>query len=505
MDQETRQQLRSSGEFSDLTVEVGSRKFSLHKFPMLGCSEYFRGLVKSGMSDSYSVKLNKLPGGEAAMELIADFCYGLPILLTLENISDVMCASIYLQVENLTTMCKSELNQLLEESRSNCFAMLSHCIDTKRSAELEAAGVTNMCTNAIVEHLKCSIPGSNPGTMIGKMSRSIPLGSAISLDTSTTGTMIRRSMPLGSAIPSTTWRKSAWLETETIAGWVDDMSRFPVKWIAYIMEKLSDAHREWDELPTKLTDHFLNHTATHGSMSGKEFILLLRASLSAPRKSYDLVFEALEKMMVAKTDCQTSPVTSEEICQPTLVAGSASDSSDRLSDSDIRNILECIDFSRLSQEALERAAQNKRIPHELMMKKVLSACSQLRTQLPSCKCATIMQQISGRWSSDNELLEVSHQSTGFDRSELRLRRKSKNGTWTQMSQSVKEQETYLAMSMLTRENRLQVNKQQTAAAFILPVFADPRLLIISTGDELLTLRHPNRDNFIRWRKHTGTD
>ena len=144
-------------------------------------------------------------------------------------------------------------------------------------------------------------------------------------------------------------------------------------------------------------------------MSGEEFVLLLEASSLAPRKSYDSVFEAFEKTMVTERECQTSQVTTSRGRVHQLRSTSVSESgsanpgncrnSDELSDDDIRNILKYIDFSKLSQGALERATQNERIPRELILKEVLSVCSQLRTQLHHCKCTTIMGRISGRWSA----------------------------------------------------------------------------------------------------------
>ena len=492
MDQETRTQLRLSGECSDLTVQVGTRKFSLHKFPLIVCSDYFKCLVKSGMSDSRSVELNELPGGEATMELIADFCYGLPISLTLENISHVMCAANYLQIRNLTAMCRPKLDQLIEESTSNCFKILSYCIDIELSAEV--AGVTDSCTTALVEYLQQIIPGDRPGTMV-KQTRQEYTGMLASWN---------RVSPE----PTT--------EPETIAGWVDEMSHLPIKWTTSVIKQLNAAPRKWDELPTKLTDHLLNHNAAHGSTSGEEFVSLLEASSLAPRKSYGSVFEALEKMMVTERECQTRQVTTSRGKVRQLRSTSVSKSgsanpgncrnSDGLSDGDIRNILKYIDFSKLSQEALERATQNERIPRDLILKEVLSVCSQLRTQLHHCKCTTIMERISGRWSAENEILEVTHRSTRFDKRELQLRTKRKNGSWLCTPQSIKEGEVYVPISVLPRENSHPENKQQPAAKrkkLVFPVAAEnPRVLISSAGDQLLTLRHPNRLNFVQWRKQT---
>ena len=147
-------ELRSSGEFSDLTVQVGDRQLDLHRFPLISRSNYFRGLLRSGMSDTKCVRLDFLPGGYEAMELIADFCYGLPVRdrLTTANVGHVMCASSYLQMlgtDNLYGICKAKLKQLTGIVM-NCLEILVSCVDVGEVAEVE--GVAGLCVAAAVSH-----------------------------------------------------------------------------------------------------------------------------------------------------------------------------------------------------------------------------------------------------------------------------------------------------------------------------------------------------------------
>ena len=74
------------------------------------------------MSDANHVPLHDLPGGEETMELVADFCYDLPVKdrLTVKNIGHVMCALHYLQMKSFTSECLSKLNQIAGESLVNC-------------------------------------------------------------------------------------------------------------------------------------------------------------------------------------------------------------------------------------------------------------------------------------------------------------------------------------------------------------------------------------------------
>ncbi|XP_062501543.1 uncharacterized protein LOC134178675 [Corticium candelabrum] len=147
-------ELRLSGEFSDLTVQIGGQQLHLHRFPLVACSDYFRGLERSGMSDTALVTLDHLPGGYDTMNLIADFCYGLPIedKLTTKNIGHVTCAAFYLQMsgsDNLSEICQSKLKKLTSDV-SNCLDILVNCVEIAEVAQSE--GVSTFCVKAAVEH-----------------------------------------------------------------------------------------------------------------------------------------------------------------------------------------------------------------------------------------------------------------------------------------------------------------------------------------------------------------
>ena len=147
-------ELRSSGEFSDLTVQIGSQQLHLHRFPLFSRSDYFRCLQRSGMSDTALVTLDHLPGGYDTMTLIADFCYGIPIedKLTTKNIGHVTCAAIYLQMSgsgNLSELCQSNLKKLTSDV-SSCLEVLENCADVAEVAQSE--GVSTLCVKTAVEH-----------------------------------------------------------------------------------------------------------------------------------------------------------------------------------------------------------------------------------------------------------------------------------------------------------------------------------------------------------------
>ena len=78
---------------------------------------------------------------------------------------------------------------------------------------------------------------------------------------------------------------------------------------------------------------------------------------SSHRESFDVAFQALETLIASNGTQETTP-----------------------SDQDILAMVQLIDFTKLGQEALERASGNKCIPQEIVMKAALTVCRELRSQ-----------------------------------------------------------------------------------------------------------------------------
>ncbi|KAF3498803.1 hypothetical protein DY000_02058317, partial [Brassica cretica] len=81
---------------SDLTVQVGSSSFCLHKFPLVSRSGKIRKLLTD--SKTFNICLSSVPGGSEAFELAAKFCYGINIDINLLNVAKLRCASHYLEM-----------------------------------------------------------------------------------------------------------------------------------------------------------------------------------------------------------------------------------------------------------------------------------------------------------------------------------------------------------------------------------------------------------------------
>ncbi|XAR52914.1 hypothetical protein NMG60_11021247 [Bertholletia excelsa] len=82
---------------SDIVVNVGDVKFYLHKFPLLSKSVRLHKLVSStNEGNSDEINIHDIPGGVAAFEVCAKFCYGMTVTLNAYNVVLARCAAEYL-------------------------------------------------------------------------------------------------------------------------------------------------------------------------------------------------------------------------------------------------------------------------------------------------------------------------------------------------------------------------------------------------------------------------
>ncbi|KAE8661041.1 BTB/POZ domain-containing protein [Hibiscus syriacus] len=112
----------TSGLLSDICINIGEMSFNLHKFPLLSRSGLLEKLIEecsNGEGSSLSLRLDDIPDGAIAFELISKFCYGVQIELTVQNVASIRCAAEYLVMTedygdgNLVMQTESFLNEVL--------------------------------------------------------------------------------------------------------------------------------------------------------------------------------------------------------------------------------------------------------------------------------------------------------------------------------------------------------------------------------------------------------
>lgn len=84
---------------TDIVINVGDVKFYLHKFPLLSKSARLQKLVANANDEtSDEIHIHDIPGGPAAFEICAKFCYGMTVTLNAYNVVAARCAAEYLEM-----------------------------------------------------------------------------------------------------------------------------------------------------------------------------------------------------------------------------------------------------------------------------------------------------------------------------------------------------------------------------------------------------------------------
>ncbi|XP_059645617.1 BTB/POZ domain-containing protein NPY3-like [Cornus florida] len=84
---------------TDIVVNVGEVKFYLHKFPLLSKSARLQKLVGiTNEENNDEICIHDIPGGPAAFDICAKFCYGMIVTLNAYNVVAARCAAEYLEM-----------------------------------------------------------------------------------------------------------------------------------------------------------------------------------------------------------------------------------------------------------------------------------------------------------------------------------------------------------------------------------------------------------------------
>jgi len=108
-------------EFCDATISTESRNFVIHKCVVAAASIFFRKLFSSKMKENYESKATIKTVSPEIMATILDYIYTSNLEITDENVYDLLCASDYLQMQEIKDMCGFYLKDNLSEK--NCFGM----------------------------------------------------------------------------------------------------------------------------------------------------------------------------------------------------------------------------------------------------------------------------------------------------------------------------------------------------------------------------------------------
>ncbi|KAK9678471.1 hypothetical protein RND81_11G213700 [Saponaria officinalis] len=138
---------------TDIVVNIADIKFYLHKFPLLSKSARLQKLAAMASQEKGGeLHIKDMPGGPAAFEICAKYCYGMTVTLNAYNVVAARCAAEYLEMYdtvekgNLVYKIDVFLNSsifrgwkdsiiVLQTTKSllpwsEDFKLVSHCLDS---------------------------------------------------------------------------------------------------------------------------------------------------------------------------------------------------------------------------------------------------------------------------------------------------------------------------------------------------------------------------------------
>ena len=130
--------LRHEGKLCDVSLLVGDEEFRVHRAVLAGGSPYFSAMFTGSMEESRLSRVSLHHVSAGAVRVLLDYLYTSRVLVTRDNVQDLLPAADQWQLEWVCTVCCDFLKSQLDTS--NClgiraFASAHCCTDLKVAAE----------------------------------------------------------------------------------------------------------------------------------------------------------------------------------------------------------------------------------------------------------------------------------------------------------------------------------------------------------------------------------
>jgi hypothetical protein len=156
---------------SDITITVSGdaagdeRTFYLHKFPLISKSMYFdENIPESAAAGVTEMIIKDFPGGPNAFEIVAKYCYGIDIELTVDNIAYVYCASRVLRVPDLEKSTEAFMTEVVlrDPAKSAVVLKVATAIGAYRRTQQRFVGAVDLgvlraCAPLVLHSLAFSV------------------------------------------------------------------------------------------------------------------------------------------------------------------------------------------------------------------------------------------------------------------------------------------------------------------------------------------------------------
>ncbi|OWM85661.1 BTB/POZ domain-containing protein At5g47800 isoform X2 [Punica granatum] len=143
---------------TDLILRVNNITYLLHKFPLLPKCGLLQQLCSGyDESESITIDLHDIPGGEDAFELCAKYCYGITINLSAHNFLPALCAAKFLRM--VESVEKGNFVPKLEAFFNSCIlegwkdSIITLQTTSKLPEWSENLGIARKCIDSIVEKI----------------------------------------------------------------------------------------------------------------------------------------------------------------------------------------------------------------------------------------------------------------------------------------------------------------------------------------------------------------
>ena len=130
-------QLRREGQLCDISFRVGNETLSAHRIVVASVSPYLRAMFTCGMRESSLAEIELKDIEPRAMAALIDYAYTGEVMVTIDNVQDLLPAAGILQLRELKAACCAFLSDHMDTT--NClgikqFADLHSCPELLKKA-----------------------------------------------------------------------------------------------------------------------------------------------------------------------------------------------------------------------------------------------------------------------------------------------------------------------------------------------------------------------------------
>ncbi len=122
-------QLRREGRLCDITFRIGAHTFIAHRIVLASVSPYLQAMFTCGMKESSQDEIELRDIEPQAMAALIDYAYTGEVLVTIDNVQDLLPAAGILQLKDLKAACCSFLSEHMDTS---------NCLGIKQFADLHS-------------------------------------------------------------------------------------------------------------------------------------------------------------------------------------------------------------------------------------------------------------------------------------------------------------------------------------------------------------------------------